>query len=555
MNPRPTTDEAAGHEPLPPIVLDSNWLRFAQAVCVALTALTVGLFFASIPASYEQLSTVCEGNAGCVYPRLFPEDANALEGLGGSGFYAVYNLVLALVLALGFWVIGAILFWKSSGQLMALYASITLVTFGTVQADTIHWLADSHPRLDLLVDLVYFVGPASFFVLFCMFPDGRLKPRWTRWVAVASIIYWLLGSFFPDDSPISPRSWPLVIDASLFLGLIGSLVVAQIYRYRQVSGSEEQQQTKWVVWGFTVYIVILVVVLLSGWIFSLTQPGIPPVFYDLVSAPVIILSTLLIPLSIGFAVQRHHLWKIDRIIELSLVYTLLAGVLAIVFELANLLLLPFIFQFIPALDGSPSIKTAVSVVIVFAVLKPSHAWIKKGVGKLLGVQRVDGQRELVVQRAQDEALRDYLSQMGSLLLDRDLRGSKEDSEVRTLARAQTLAVLGSLDPSRKTAVMKFLVEAKLVQRVDGRGPIIRLDGADLRGANLSDANLSGAVLFNANLSEVNLSNADLSGAELRGAILHNADLSDIRLLGNVTELEELAKTLEGATMPDGSKHP
>jgi uncharacterized protein YjbI with pentapeptide repeats len=94
-----------------------------------------------------------------------------------------------------------------------------------------------------------------------------------------------------------------------------------------------------------------------------------------------------------------------------------------------------------------------------------------------------------------------------------------------------------------------------VQRVQGRGPIIRLDGADLRGANLSDANLSGAVLFDANLGEVHLSNADLSGANLSGAILRYTDLSDIRLLGHVSELEELAKTLEGASMPDGSKHP
>src|SRR5215217_1985864 len=299
MNPRPTTDEPAGREPLPPIVLDGYRLRFARAACVALTVLSVGLFFSSIPAAYKQLSTVCEGYAGCVYPRLFPGDAKDLEGLGGSEFYAVYHIALALVLALGFWVIGAILFRKSSGQLMALYASIALVTFGTAQADTLHWLADAHPRLELLVNLVYFVGAASFFVLFCVFPDGRFVPRWTRWAAVAWSTYWLLDSFFPDSSPVSPGNWPLVIDASLFLGLIGSLVVAQIYRYQRVSGPDEKQQTKWVVWGFTVYIVILIVVLVISWIFSLTRPGIPQVFHDLVSTTVIILSTLLIPLAIG----------------------------------------------------------------------------------------------------------------------------------------------------------------------------------------------------------------------------------------------------------------
>jgi len=63
-------------------------------------------------------------------------------------------------------------------------------------------------------------------------------------------------------------------------------------------------------------------------------------------------------------------------------------------------------------------------------------------------------------------------------------------------------------------------------------------GTDLwkRGAGLTDADLSGA-----NLSGADLSNAHLGGANLKGA--------------NITE-EQLAmcKSLEGATMPDGSIH-
>jgi hypothetical protein len=78
-------------------------------------------------------------------------------------------------------------------------------------------------------------------------------------------------------------------------------------------------------------------------------------------------------------------------------------------------------------------------------------------------QRAEAERELAERRAQDEALQAYLDQMGNLLLEKDLRNSEQDGEVRTLARARTLTVLERLDPSRKTAVMQFLVEAKLVQ--------------------------------------------------------------------------------------------
>lgn len=65
-------------------------------------------------------------------------------------------------------------------------------------------------------------------------------------------------------------------------------------------------------------------------------------------------------------------------------------------------------------------------------------------------------------------------------------------------------MLGRLDLSGKTALMQFLVEADLVQRVDGRDPII-----SLRGADLSDADLSGAILSSAILRDANLRDADL----------------------------------------------
>jgi hypothetical protein len=77
-------------------------------------------------------------------------------------------------------------------------------------------------------------------------------------------------------------------------------------------------------------------------------------------------------------------------------------------------------------------------------------------------RRAKAERELAEQRAQDEALQTYLDQMSTLLLEKDLRSSEEDSEVRTLARTRTFTVLGRLDPSRKKEVMQFLIEADLV---------------------------------------------------------------------------------------------
>jgi uncharacterized protein YjbI with pentapeptide repeats len=162
------------------------------------------------------------------------------------------------------------------------------------------------------------------------------------------------------------------------------------------------------------------------------------------------------------------------------------------------------------------------------------------------IQRAEAERELAKQRARDEALQSYLDQMSALMLEKDLRKSEEDSEVRTLARARTLTVLRRLDPSRKGEIMQFLLEADLIHRVGERAPVIKLSranlletnlrDADLDGADLSDAKLSGAHLnrsnlFRADLSRANLGDANLSNTNLREADLNEADLAGAHLYG------------------------
>jgi len=66
-------------------------------------------------------------------------------------------------------------------------------------------------------------------------------------------------------------------------------------------------------------------------------------------------------------------------------------------------------------------------------------------------------------------------------------------------------------------------------------------------AALQDADLSSAVLQNANLT-----NADLTDPNLTDAYLSDADLSEAR--GWTIEQLTAARSLEGATMPNGQKY-
>jgi uncharacterized protein YjbI with pentapeptide repeats len=76
-----------------------------------------------------------------------------------------------------------------------------------------------------------------------------------------------------------------------------------------------------------------------------------------------------------------------------------------------------------------------------------------------------------------------------------------------------------------------------------------LTDASLSHAALKDANLSSAVLQNANLTEANLTDANLTDAYLSDANLTDANLTDAK--GWTTEQLTAARSLEGATMPDG----
>ncbi len=190
---------------------------------------------------------------------------------------------------------------------------------------------------------------------------------------------------------------------------------------------------------------------------------------------------------------------------------------------------------------------------------------------------LDNQRETMLQT--------YLDKMSELLLHENLRTSKLGDDVRNIAHARTLTVLPQLDPNRKRSVIFFLAESELIGRdswiidmsfADLRGvnlsqamklQDISLDGANLEGANLSGADLNRVTLGGVNLRHANLSGTDLFEADLREASLHEANLSGANLFGAdlsktnlirakvTTEQLNKVKSLKGATMPDGSKHP
>ena len=119
-----------------------------------------------------------------------------------------------------------------------------------------------------------------------------------------------------------------IVSYLVFLGMVVSLVWSQAYRYRRVSSAAQRRQTRWVVFGTTLGV--------AG-----TFPFKLPVDLSLVGGdePLTLLvlkmgfalSLLLVPLSIGVAVLRSHLFDIDVLINRTLVYGSLTAILALLY--------------------------------------------------------------------------------------------------------------------------------------------------------------------------------------------------------------------------------
>ena len=163
---------------------------------------------------------------------------------------------------------------------------------------------------------------------------------------------------------------------------------------------------------------------------------------------------------------------------------------------------------------------------------------------ILYQQRVS--TNLAEQQRSETAVKTYFDDMGKLLLDnnRPLRVAELTDEVSAVAQAKTGSISGKPTPKHNVSVVQLLYEAKPLEN-------------DKPTNNLRIADLSDAILPYANLDGVDLSGADLERANLRYAQLRNADLSgaDLSEAYSITD-EQLAeaKTLSGATMPDGSTH-
>jgi hypothetical protein len=302
-------------------------VKIFRRAWVVLAVVVLGLDAAGIPYAFEYYASVCTLEEQTCFDEglLTPEGARDLGELGLSReFYAVHDIALSTAVTLVFFALAAVIFFRRPGDRMALFGSFTLLlSGGAAIAGTMQELAGVHPVFWFLVNFLDYAGQVCFGIFFYLFPDGRFVPRWTRWFAAASALYFVPSVFFPHSSLSDSTDL-------LFVIFIGTLVFAQVYRYRRVSTPEQRQQTKWVVSGLaTAMAGFATILVLSSTVPPLWRSAGP--LGEMIVETLIYGLLLLVPLSIGMAILRSRLYDIDVLINRTLVYASLTTLLVAVY--------------------------------------------------------------------------------------------------------------------------------------------------------------------------------------------------------------------------------
>lgn len=278
---------------------------------------------------------------------------------------------------------------------------------------------DSIPLVEMIAVSGAFLWYPGIFgittLLLMFFPNGRLpSPRW-RWLP------WVAGTGLAVGYPLILLSWPNVysygreslrmdnpyamlppavsdvILAVIFAASAGS-VAALIVRYRRSRGAE-RQQLKWLVAAGSGFVVVfLPITLFLGDLFG--EDAVATV------GLVVFMFSIVIPISIGLAVLRYRLYAIDRLISRTVTYTLIVGLLAVVFAAVAIGL--------PRLIGVPEenpVLVAAATLAVAGLFNPLRLRVQSWVDRRFNRARYDAQHEVdrFAARVRDEVELDNLA--------------------------------------------------------------------------------------------------------------------------------------------------
>jgi signal transduction histidine kinase len=356
--------------------LHGRWLLLARGLWITLVVLTLTIFGASLPVYVAQLQTPCAGTA-CWYSQLSPGQVGALNSMGLSlGDYTSYMVALTLASVVVCLVVSTLIVWRRPDDRMALLVALLLVTFGPIIATSAVSASSSPWRVPN--ECLSFLALSLLVLVFLLFPSGQFVPHWMRWTPVLFLAGLVPTAFV---APLMPNTLVEWLTYLVSLGVLVTVALLQLYRYRHVSSPLQRQQTKWVVFGLAVPVTVDLIVTVPYLIFPVLASR--SSLYLLVHNVVFPFLPLFLPLSFGFAMLRYRLWEIDIIINRTLVYgTLTASVIGV-----YVLVVSILGTLLHTFGDFPIALLATGIIAV--LFQPLRARLQRGVNRLMYGERDD----------------------------------------------------------------------------------------------------------------------------------------------------------------------
>ncbi|MFN8487237.1 MAG: hypothetical protein U0350_06565 [Caldilineaceae bacterium] len=225
---------------------------------------------------------------------------------------------------------------------------------------------------------VWLVGNWAIGLLLLIFPTGRLlsaRWRWASWLLAGStgafaglvlVVTWgmtaqQMRQF--DGSQLSPLLQTLSNGFILAMFVSYAVAALSLLARLQRARGVERQQLKW----FTFAVTLLVLTILLA---NLAQELWSTPALDTLSKLIQALALAGMAVAVGLAILQHQLFDIDIIIRRTLVYTLLTGLLGLIYFSCVVILQGLVRPFTGA-DQSPvaTASSTLAIIVLFAPLR------------------------------------------------------------------------------------------------------------------------------------------------------------------------------------------
>ena len=231
-----------------------------------------------------------------------------------------------------------------------------------------------------------FAGLAYVFALL-MFPDGRLPASWSRrpwltWPLLA--LYLVAAAVFFNRYRLHGDPGGLVVFFGVLIPVAG--ITSQGFRLRQASSAPQREQSRVLIWTLSL---ALGVALFLFWLRAVLGSARTHELQGLAFAVFPILFAA-IPLTLTAVLVRYRLWDMDRVLNQTLVYGTLTGVLGLAYVACVYVLQALLRPIV----GRSNLTLVASTVAVAMLFRPARDRIQAFIDRSFYRSKYDAAKTL-----------------------------------------------------------------------------------------------------------------------------------------------------------------